>query len=264
MANVAVPNPPGIVPPADNGLIRSPPQPNNPPTDTNISQATLYELDCLHAHNRREITQEQLAEATKFKHAVLTAANAVAVPDAPPPWLQQVVTNAVQAAIADAIQPLRDDITTLRNDMTTSQNALRNDMTTSLNALRDDMTTSQNALRDNITALRDDIATLTTRSAKVQRCAALTTNSSVGEGKGAKFEEVPFANGIYPWGHLIAHGVVLPELTTLAKVSALTPQESRAYHQGYYPQDAIPGDEKERKVAILRAIGCPERHAETV
>ncbi|TBU43033.1 hypothetical protein BD309DRAFT_1081023 [Dichomitus squalens] len=78
-------------------------------------------------------------------------------------------------------------------------------------------------------------------------------------------EEVPFPNGLLPWGKTVEGSVSqgsvraeveLPALSSVGAVHALDTPQTYGYFRGYYPNDSVPSVSSCKKL-ILLAIGRP-------
>ncbi|TBU56150.1 hypothetical protein BD310DRAFT_1040678 [Dichomitus squalens] len=78
-------------------------------------------------------------------------------------------------------------------------------------------------------------------------------------------EEVPFPNGLLPWGKTVEGSasqgsvraeVELPALSSVGAVHALDTPQTYGYFRGYYPNDSVPSVSSCKKL-ILLAIGRP-------
>ncbi|CCM05504.1 uncharacterized protein FIBRA_07727 [Fibroporia radiculosa] len=241
---MVAPNP--IPAPPQIRTLTTPSPPNDPPTDTDVALAYLFEHDAMH-HRRLDggiyVSQDQLIDVIKYKNAVLVAAaaaNPVALQVAPP-WFAN--------AMAASLEPIRNDIATLKADIAT----LKADIATlkaDVAILKADVTT----LKEDNGAIKDGIDSIEERQIKMHKTAVLLRNASLGLGTGTPFEEVPFEDGTYPW-NTIYKRQTLPPLTNVNEVKELTGYKLRGYFVGYFPNVEVPRSRKNRRKAVLQAIG---------
>ncbi|ETW76748.1 hypothetical protein HETIRDRAFT_460890 [Heterobasidion irregulare TC 32-1] len=207
--------------PPGNEFVASPQhQPSQPPDEGDICSAYKFKVDNWNSFTQKQISAAQCATAIKYEARIV--AQATASVGSAPPWLAQV--------LAQALQPIQNEIQGLRNDMTT----LRNDMTGRFNTIE------------------NKFADLSLRQADVQRVASKLWNQKMNLGVGDTFQEVPFIDGTSP-----TRNHDLPLLSSVQKVQDLNRDLSRRYHQGYFPGEPVPAPAP-RVQAILEAIGVFE------
>ncbi|KAM6497341.1 hypothetical protein JOM56_007814 [Amanita muscaria] len=188
---------------------------------------------------RKNNTDEDFANVIIYKTKLVAASAGGA--GVAPVWFGPAIANALQP-ITNDIRNMKGDIQTMKGDIQT----VKGDIQTIKADIRN--------MKEDIRTMKGDVETLKEDSTKTRRLATRSFNATLGTSLDAVYEIVPFQNGQDP----TAPPHNLPPLTSVEAILGLSDRQLDSYLRSYHPDlnnRRVIRDRNERINFIAAAIG---------